>query len=101
MTIWSTNMHPLRRHVSVHHDKLSALEYFHDEVVKLTDSLKGHTFFEIVCPAPRVLEVADIERYAVDWIDKGWSADVVASRYDNGRDSLNLRLRSYIDTIPY
>lgn len=95
-------MHPLRmQHVSIHHDKQSALRHFHDEVVKRTESLLGHTFFEIVCPAPAVLEVVDVERYASEWVDKGWSADVVSTGYENGRDSIHLRLRSYIDAIPF
>ena len=94
-------MHPLRRHVSEHRDKDSALKHFHDEVVKRTESLLGHTFFEIICPAPAALEIADVENYAIDWVDKGWSADVVSTRYENGNHSLNLRLRSYVDAIPY
>ena len=94
-------MHPLRRHVSEHRDKQSALKHFHDEVIRRTDSLLGHTFFEIVCPAPAVLEVADVEKYAIDWLDKGWSADVVAHDYRDGRHSLSLRLRSYVDAMPY
>lgn len=94
-------MHPLRRHVSIHHDKQSALKHFHGEVVKKTEALVGHTFFEIVCPAPAILEVADIENYAIDWMDKGWSADVVSTSYDNGNSTLNMRLRSYVDAVPY
>ncbi len=94
-------MHPLRRHVSMHHDKQSALQYLHKEVTKLTDAFLGHTFFEIVCPAPQVLEVADVEQYASQWVDKGWSVDVVATDYANGQSRLSMRLRSYIDTIPY
>ncbi len=94
-------MHPLRRHVSVHRDKQSALKHFHDDVIKKTETLLGHTFFEIVCPAPAILEVADVESYATEWVDKGWSADVVTTGYDNGNTSLSMRLRSYVDAIPY
>ena len=99
--IWSFNMHPLRRHVSIHKDKHSALQHFHDEVVKRTESLVGHTFFEIVCPAPAILEVQDIERYAAEWVRKGWSADVVNSGHETGGTRLSLRLRSYLDAFPY
>ena len=93
-------MHPLRQHVSEYKDKQSALEYFHDEVVKRTESLVGHTFFELVCPVPKILDVHDIERYASEWVHKGWSAEVVATGYENGRHALSLRLRSYVDAFP-
>ena len=94
-------MHSFRRHVSIHRDKDSALKHFHDEVVKRTESLLGHTFFEIVCPAPAILEIADVEKYAVEWVDKGWSADVVSDDHISGNSTIKMRLRSYVDAIPY
>ena len=94
-------MHSFRHHVSTHHDKQSALKQFHDEVVEKTEMFLGHTFFEIICPAPAILEVADVENYAVEWVDKGWSADVVSHEHGNGNSTLKMRLRSYVDAIPY
>lgn len=91
----------LRHHASIERDKTRALHAFHSEVLKRTETLIGHTFFEIVCPAPVILEVPDIERYATQWVDKGWSADVVATNYENGKSALSLRLRSYIDSFPF
>jgi len=94
-------MNSLRHHVSVYADRRSALSYFHTEVIKRTESLIGHTFFEIVCPAPEVLRVSDLEEYASEWVDRGWSADVVTENRGLYNVSLSLRLRSYVDTFPF
>ena len=94
-------MHSFRQHTSARHDKQSALRQFHDEVVEKTNTLLGHTFFEIICPVPAALELADVENYAAEWVDKGWSAVVVAHEHGNGNSTLKMRLRSYVDAFPY
>lgn len=89
-----------RRYVSLDHERSAVIERFHRDVIKKTETLLGHTFFEIVCEAPKNLHVSDLEHYAVQWIDKGWSASVVTEYLANNKPVLSLRLRSYVDAIP-
>lgn len=89
------------RYASLKRDKDIALRAFHKDVSAKAATLTAHSFFEIVCKAPDILSIRDVEQYAIDWIDRGWSADVVAHYFDNGRGGVSLRLRSYVDSIPY